>query len=117
MPAGQLRPGSWRSRARATIQRVILAQRDAGVRDPHAILAAIDDAYPFGMRQYDPYKMWLLERKAAAKGLFLSPLGIYCRECKAPIGKLCRGRAVGDYHAIRDAQPTLAKMPLFDGGS
>jgi hypothetical protein len=25
--------------------------------------AAIDGAYPFGPRQYHPYKMWLVERK------------------------------------------------------
>lgn len=115
----QLQPGSWRYRARATIQRVRQAQHDAGVTDPQVVLKAIDDAYPFGMREYDPYKSWLFERSIAARSIFNSPLGLFCRTCRAKIGAPCRGselRMIDGYHRERTIQQALP-MPLFDGGS
>lgn len=54
----------WRQDARAVIIRVVREQRDLGkLDDDAALLKAVDAAYPFGERNYLPYKMWLLERR------------------------------------------------------
>ncbi len=53
---------NWRNISRQAIEKV-----HAGL-DPNVSFkdrkAAVDAAYPFGERQYHPYKMWLAERKA-----------------------------------------------------
>ncbi len=59
-----LTPGSWRAKARQVIARVIEAARAAQL-DVAATIKEIDAAYPFGLREYHPYQMWLKERKRA----------------------------------------------------
>ncbi len=60
MSAGQV--GAWRIEARKVIERVH-ASLPEGVTLAERT-KAIDEAYPFGQRQYHPYKMWLIERRA-----------------------------------------------------
>ena len=52
----------WSDIARQTIERVALDIPDDA--DMKARKTAIDAAYPFGQRQYWPYKAWLKARKA-----------------------------------------------------
>lgn len=52
---------SWRTAARPIIARVLHENRGA---DPRAIRKALHDAYPFGERDYWPYKVWLDECRA-----------------------------------------------------
>lgn len=49
---------SWRDRARPIIAQVLL---DTDGMDEKVIDKAIFNAYPFGMRRYHPYKIWLSE--------------------------------------------------------
>lgn len=52
----------WSQIARATIERVALTiPDDATVKERRAIIEA---AYPFGPRQYWPYKAWCKARKS-----------------------------------------------------
>ncbi len=46
---------SWRDHARPIIAKVI---RDVGTDDQKALRKALLAAYPFGQRQYHPYKIW-----------------------------------------------------------
>lgn len=60
-------PGSrWKRGARRVIVAVIEA---SGEVSPSALLAAVDHAYPFGQRKYEPYKCWLAERKLFREAL------------------------------------------------
>lgn len=62
--------GTWREAARRTIHRVAAeAKRDNPAITEPELRKMISDAYPFGPRQYHPYKMWLSEVKA----FFASP--------------------------------------------
>lgn len=49
---------SWRERAKPIIARVL--KEHIGASDKE-IRSALYEAYPFGMRQYTPYKVWLDE--------------------------------------------------------
>lgn len=65
---------SWRERSRDVIQQVLLEhEAQAALLDKPinkaALLKAISNAYPFGPRQYHPYKQWLDEVKAAREFL------------------------------------------------
>lgn len=51
---------SWRQKAKPIIAAVIAAHPLAGPERDKAMF----DAYPFGERQYHPYKIWLDEIKA-----------------------------------------------------
>ena len=51
---------TWRDIARPIIADVI---NRVGVEDEKALKKALFDAYPFGERQYHPYKIWLDEIK------------------------------------------------------
>jgi hypothetical protein len=63
MKYGEVEPGSWRHAARNCIARVI---REHGNAIPtEALRAKLSEAYPFGMRKYTPYKVWLDEIKRA----------------------------------------------------
>ena len=57
----------WRRRADQVVAAVI-AGTDS--RDRAILLPLIDAAYPFGPRQYTPYKQWLAARKAAIESLW-----------------------------------------------
>lgn len=48
----------WRDYARPIIARVL--KENAGA-DEQTIKRALKDAYPFGQREYHPYKIWLDE--------------------------------------------------------
>lgn len=78
----------WRKRARQVIDEVI-AEHFADTREQ--IMDAIDRAYPFGPRQYHPYKMWLAERALTKERLFSSgdPITRSCPACGAKPGKPC----------------------------
>jgi hypothetical protein len=51
---------SWRDYARPIIQQVL---KETKGQDEKVIRKALRDAYPFGARQYHPYKIWLDEIK------------------------------------------------------
>lgn len=59
----------WRLAARVAIQRAIASVDDG---DLSKIKKAIDQAYPFGVREYYPYKIWLQERRE-----YFFQMGIY----------------------------------------
>lgn len=46
---------SWREHATPIIRRVIA---ETGTDDEKALRKALREAYPFGERQYHPYKIW-----------------------------------------------------------
>lgn len=49
---------SWRDSARPIVAQVL---RDTAGKTEAEIKKALFDAYPFGMRKYTPYKIWLDE--------------------------------------------------------
>ena len=51
---------AWRDYARPIIQQVL---KDTKGQDDKAIRKALKEAYPFGERNYHPYKIWLDEIK------------------------------------------------------
>jgi hypothetical protein len=51
---------TWRDSATPIIARVL---KETKGQDEKAIKKALFDAYPFGARQYHPYKIWLDEIK------------------------------------------------------
>ncbi len=53
--------GMWSDQARATIQAVHERLPDSATLAERT--AALDAAYPFGMRAYSPYKTWLKARR------------------------------------------------------
>lgn len=56
--------GTWRDIARPIIQKVLA---DTQGMDEGAVKRALYEAYPFGERQYHPYKVWLDEIKVQRK--------------------------------------------------
>lgn len=52
----------WRLAARSAIDKAIASVEDG---DLVKLKKAIDKAYPFGYREYYPYKVWLDERRHA----------------------------------------------------
>jgi hypothetical protein len=57
---------SWRDRARPIVAQVLWETKDM---DKKAIDKALFDAYPFGMRKYLPYKVWLDEIQRQRYGI------------------------------------------------
>jgi hypothetical protein len=51
---------TWRDAARPIIRQVLAANKG---KDEKEIRKALREAYPFGARQYHPYKIWLDEIK------------------------------------------------------
>ena len=49
---------TWRDHARPIVARVLT---ETAGQSEEAIKKALFDAYPFGMREYHPYKIWLDE--------------------------------------------------------
>lgn len=66
MPKNQ----TWREYATPIIARVL---RETSGQDEKAVKAALRDAYPFGEREYHPYKIWCDEVKRQRR------LGKYAR--------------------------------------
>ena len=58
MSANSPTSSHWRQHARNIIREII---RTRGNDSDAAIRQRIKDAYPFGMRKYTPYKIWLQE--------------------------------------------------------
>lgn len=56
----------WRKHAAYTIREAI---SNCKTSNPGDIKKAIDAAYPFGVRAYHPYKIWLSERRIALEAL------------------------------------------------
>ncbi len=56
--------GSWRDIARPIIRKVITSNEGKGIKD---LKKLISKEYPFGERQYHPYKIWLDEIKVQLK--------------------------------------------------
>lgn len=56
---------SWRDSAAPIISRIL--RETAGKPEEH-IQKALFEAYPFGIRQYHPYKIWLDEIKKQRSG-------------------------------------------------
>ena len=107
------RESPWRRRSREVIQ-TTLAALPAG-----ATLAdkrrALRDAYPFGPRQYTPYRMWCQEvRKALLQSkpptiqlihVLLGPDGVLCDWCKDEGCLGCAGR-----RKAHGCTPNLAEL-------
>lgn len=55
---------TWREQSAAVIARVVA---EVGVNDQVALKKALFEAYPFGERQYYPYKVWLEEQAKVLK--------------------------------------------------
>jgi hypothetical protein len=51
---------SWREHAKPIIKQVL---KDTAGQPEKVIRKALKEAYPFGLRQYHPYKIWLDEIK------------------------------------------------------
>ncbi len=56
--------GTWRDIARPIIQKIIIENEG---RDSKELKKLISNEYPFGERQYHPYKVWLDEIKVQLK--------------------------------------------------
>lgn len=65
-----MRISEWRAAAQITIRQAI---DECKSRDKKEIKKAIDAAYPFGIRENHPYKIWLSERRIALEDLGILP--------------------------------------------
>ena len=54
---------TWRDAAKRTIQKALQEAESQGL-DAEATHKYVNAAYPFGEREYHPYKIWLSEMKA-----------------------------------------------------
>jgi hypothetical protein len=115
--AGQLDPGSWRDKARRTIQRAIAANAQLH-GDPPALFKHINKTcYPFGERKHLPYKMWLLELRIQREnfartmgGLYGSPIERTCLACGAKPGRRCKN--IGPEDQVNAALAVAADAEL-----
>lgn len=57
---------SWRDHSRRVISEVV---RKSGWKTEQELRKALREAYPFGMRQYHPYKVWCDEVKKQMRRL------------------------------------------------
>jgi hypothetical protein len=57
---GRIYPETWRERAKIVIKEIV---DEVGLDDIEALKKALFDGYPFGMRKYYPYRVWLEEQK------------------------------------------------------
>ena len=53
---------SWRSHSKEVICKVMYEHRNAPL---DVLKRALHDAYPFGQREYHPYKIWCSEQRKA----------------------------------------------------
>lgn len=76
---------NWSTKSAAVITGVI---RDNPGVTGKALFALVDAAYPFGLREHHPYKMWLRERRRL--------LGAHPRKTKPGICKDCQWAQAGN---------------------
>jgi hypothetical protein len=115
----------WRRRA----QTVMLGVIEETQGQPFAaIVAAVDRAYPFGLRKHHPYKIWLDERRKLIDLLIrggesgAAPTAVSCPACGVARGCPCRdivngGRYVNEHgeELFHDARRSRDSGPLFAG--
>jgi hypothetical protein len=53
---------TWRTHAEAVIKQALADAAEQGLDDA-ATVRLVDSRYPFGMREYHPYQMWLKVRR------------------------------------------------------
>ena len=102
----------WRRRSREVIEATLAAlPADATLADKRR---ALRDAYPFGPRQYTPYRMWCSEVRKALQSkpptiqlihVLLGPDGVLCDWCEDKGCLGCAGRRKA--HA---STPNLAEL-------
>lgn len=63
---------SWRDVAVRVIWSTVEKARRDGVSEPRAILKLVNDAYPYGVREHYPYKVWLDEVRKLKQRLGLA---------------------------------------------
>lgn len=105
----------WRLRAREVIEEALVG---VDRHDVAAVKRAIDAAYPFGERAMWPYRMWLVERRAALAAASAGLPSCACRACGAGPGKPCRDivtHEVCDPHATRTGEPVCLLCGALPG--
>lgn len=109
----------WRERARDAIT----ASLAATIGQPVAArIAALDAVYPFGPREYHPYKIWLSERKRAIASLAEGPIDVTCPACGAGPKRKCKPIAAAPSAQVSlgliddtDVEVHAARMHRFAG--
>jgi hypothetical protein len=79
---------TWRDQARLIIARVIA---DVGTADRRALRRALRAAYPWGQRQYHPYRIW-------------------CHEIRVQLGDV---EPPGRRARVRAVEPSRGQLQLF----
>lgn len=79
---------TWRDQARPIIARVIA---EVGTTDRPALRRALRAAYPWGQRQYHPYRIW-------------------CHEIRVQLGEV---EPQGRRPRVRAVEPSLGQRQLF----
>lgn len=87
----------WRTEARELIAETVrssLEERPELREDLAALFALVGQAYPFGARKHEPYRVWLDELRLARLQLEHEgdPLSRRCPSCGAMPGRPCRPR-------------------------
>lgn len=79
---------TWRDQARPIIAEVI---RRVGTADRKQLRAALREAYPWGPRQYHPYRIW-------------------CHEIRVQLGEV---KPRSPHPRVRHVQPSAGQRELF----
>lgn len=99
---------TWREHARQTISDLITAARDEWGLEGDALIAFIDDGYPYGERKMLPYKVWLEERNVALVALGLAEPNTRTRRLQSEAYRRQMGYT-------RDEQIAAGQLSLMDG--
>lgn len=91
---------NWRIQAQTAISNALAAcPHDAS---PEAKLKAIDAAYPFGIRDFHPYKIWLDERGKVKAGLGLATRSRDLLTALSPLDR-AKAKALDLPHSTQEA--------------
>jgi hypothetical protein len=103
----------WRLRARQQISQVV-EDHPRLHHNRKRLFEFVSKSYPFGMREYTPYKIWLEEVNFAKDQLaarypdfYSHPLDRYCKSCGGSVGRPCK--------RIHDDDPILVPTPKRKG--